>query len=37
MVFNAPYTVPERVEALLPVLKGALSLHGAASGWLTGD
>jgi 23S rRNA (adenine2030-N6)-methyltransferase len=33
IVFNAPYTVPERVEALLPVLRGAMSLYGAACGW----
>jgi 23S rRNA (adenine2030-N6)-methyltransferase len=32
MVFNAPYTVPERVEALLPYLKDAMSLHETASG-----
>jgi 23S rRNA (adenine2030-N6)-methyltransferase len=37
IVFNAPYTVPERVEALAPVLKDALKLHGVASGWLTED
>jgi 23S rRNA (adenine2030-N6)-methyltransferase len=37
MVFNAPYTVPERVEALLPALKSRLSLHGVTSGWLTED
>ncbi len=35
MVFNAPYTVPERVEALLPFLKDAMNLHGTASGWET--
>jgi 23S rRNA (adenine2030-N6)-methyltransferase len=33
LVFNAPYTVPERVEALLPYLKDAMSLHETASGW----
>jgi 23S rRNA (adenine2030-N6)-methyltransferase len=33
IVFNAPYTMPERVEALLPVLKDAMSLYGAACGW----
>ena len=31
IVFNAPYTVPERVEALLPVLKNAMSLYDASS------
>ncbi|MFZ0570107.1 MAG: 23S rRNA (adenine(2030)-N(6))-methyltransferase RlmJ [Rhodomicrobium sp.] len=34
IVFNAPYTVPERVDALLPYLKVAMSLHETASGWL---
>jgi 23S rRNA (adenine2030-N6)-methyltransferase len=35
IVFNAPYTVPERVEATLPYLKQALGLHGTAAEWLT--
>lgn len=35
IVFNAPYTVPERVEALLPWLKEAMGLHSVAAGWLT--
>ena len=30
IVFNAPYTVPERVEALLPFLKEAMRLQEAA-------
>ncbi len=34
IVFNAPYTVPERSDALLPYLKEAMALHEAASGWL---
>jgi len=34
IVFNAPYTAPERTEALLPYLKEAMTLHEAASGWL---
>ncbi len=34
IVLNAPYTVPERIEALLPSLKGAMSLHDTASEWL---
>ena len=34
IVFNAPYTVPERIEALLPVLKDALALHETAAEWL---
>ena len=33
IVFNAPYTVPERVEALLPFLKDAMSLYGLSSAW----
>ena len=33
IVFNAPYTVPERVEALLPFLKEAMGLHATASAW----
>ncbi len=33
IVFNAPYTVPERVEALLPFLKDAMRLHAAACAW----
>jgi 23S rRNA (adenine2030-N6)-methyltransferase len=34
ILFNAPFTVPERVEALLPHLQDAMALHGTASGWL---
>jgi 23S rRNA (adenine2030-N6)-methyltransferase len=34
IVFNAPYTVPERAEALLPYLRDAMGLHGTASEWL---
>lgn len=34
IAFNAPYTVPERVEALLPHLKRAMALYDAQSGWL---
>ncbi len=34
IVFNAPYGVPGRVEALLPFLKNALALHGTAAEWL---
>ena len=37
IVFNAPYNVPERVEALLPVLKNVMSLYGAACGWEVPD
>ena len=33
IVFNAPYSVPERVEALLPVLQDAMSLYGTTCGW----
>ncbi len=34
IVFNAPFTVPERVEELLPALKDAMTLHETASEWL---
>jgi 23S rRNA (adenine2030-N6)-methyltransferase len=34
IVFNAPFTLPERVEALLPYLQEAMGLHETASGWL---
>ena len=34
ILFNAPYTVPERVEALLPFLKEAMALHEVRSAWL---
>jgi 23S rRNA (adenine2030-N6)-methyltransferase len=33
IVFNAPYSVPDRVAALLPVLKETLNLHETASHW----
>ncbi len=35
ILFNAPYTVPERMEALLPYLKETIGLHGAGAEWLT--
>jgi 23S rRNA (adenine2030-N6)-methyltransferase len=35
IVFNAPYTVPERVETTLPYLSRALGLHATAAEWLT--
>jgi 23S rRNA (adenine2030-N6)-methyltransferase len=35
IVFNPPYTVPARVEALLPYLKAAMSLHAASAQWLS--
>ncbi len=34
IVFNAPYTVPERVDALLPYLKETMGLQEAQSAWL---
>ncbi len=37
IVFNAPYTVPERVEALLPFLSRAMSLHKTECSWLAPD
>lgn len=33
IIFNTPYTVPERVEAVLPFLKDALRLHDGCSEW----
>jgi 23S rRNA (adenine2030-N6)-methyltransferase len=33
IVFNAPYTVPERMEALLPFLKDAMSLYDVSTVW----
>ncbi len=35
IVLNAPYTVPERVEALMPLLQRAMSLHSTACAWET--
>jgi 23S rRNA (adenine2030-N6)-methyltransferase len=37
IVFNVPYTVPERVEALLPHLTDAMELHGTECEWLVPD
>ncbi len=37
IVFNAPFTVPERVEALLPFLIETMALHESQSGWLAGS
>jgi 23S rRNA (adenine2030-N6)-methyltransferase len=37
IVFNAPYTVPERTEALLPFLKAAMGFHATACEWLVPD
>lgn len=34
-LFNAPYSIPERVEALLPFMAAAMNLHDTASGWAT--
>ena len=34
IVFNAPFTVPERIAALLPFLKEAMTLHETTCGWL---
>ncbi len=33
IVFNAPFTVPERVEALLPFLQNTMSLYESVSEW----
>jgi 23S rRNA (adenine2030-N6)-methyltransferase len=37
IVFNMPYLVPERIAALLPVLKERLSLRATATTWETAD
>jgi 23S rRNA (adenine2030-N6)-methyltransferase len=37
ILFNAPYTVPERTQALLPYLKEAMGLYGTPAKWLTGE
>jgi 23S rRNA (adenine2030-N6)-methyltransferase len=37
IAFNAPYSIPERVEALFPYLGGAMSLHEIAGAWLVPD
>jgi 23S rRNA (adenine2030-N6)-methyltransferase len=34
IVFNAPFTLPERIEALLPYLKSALALQETETAWL---
>ena len=35
VLFNAPYQIPERIEALLPFLAGAMDLTETPSEWLT--
>jgi 23S rRNA (adenine2030-N6)-methyltransferase len=37
ILFNAPYSIPERVAALFPYLGGAMSLHEIAGSWLVSD
>jgi 23S rRNA (adenine2030-N6)-methyltransferase len=37
IVFNAPYTIPERMETLLPHLARAMTLHGVERSWLSPD
>jgi 23S rRNA (adenine2030-N6)-methyltransferase len=37
IVFNAPYSIPERVEALFPYLGRAMSLHEISAAWLLHD
>jgi 23S rRNA (adenine2030-N6)-methyltransferase len=37
ILFNAPFTVPERIQTIMPYLKGALGLHEAVSEALTAD
>lgn len=35
IIFNAPYLVPERIEAMLPFLKRQMELYETHSAWLT--
>lgn len=37
IVWNAPYLIPERFTALLPLLKARMGLHEADTQWLVGD
>jgi 23S rRNA (adenine2030-N6)-methyltransferase len=37
ILFNAPYGIPERVEALMPFLGKAMALHETACSWLVPD
>ncbi len=36
ILFNAPYQIPERIEALLPLLKAKMSLWECPTEWLAG-
>lgn len=35
LIFNTPYQVPERMEALLPLLTTHMGLHAAETRWIT--
>lgn len=35
MIFNAPYQIPERIEAMLPYLKEKMGLFETSSAWLS--
>lgn len=37
IVFNAPYRFPERMEALLPLLKARMGLCDTQTGWITSE
>ncbi|MFA5593077.1 MAG: 23S rRNA (adenine(2030)-N(6))-methyltransferase RlmJ [Micavibrio sp.] len=37
VLFNAPYQIPERMEALLPFMARKLGLHSHPHGWLTAE
>ncbi len=37
IIMNAPYQVPERIEALLPFLISKMGLHATPSAWLVPD
>lgn len=37
VIFNAPYQIPERIEALFPYLERKMQLHACTSRWLVPD
>lgn len=37
LLFNTPYTIPERMQRILPFLEQAMQLHDTASGWIVPD
>lgn len=37
VIWNAPYQIPERIEAVLPFLKEKMGLHACETQWLVGE